>query len=80
MVVDSVISVAKRGRTQVCGRVVELFCQNIPCQPLKRFFGVKVTRLYLGKATLDSGKLDPGLVSAGSNGFERKGGSLKIRR
>ena len=35
--------------------------------------------MYLGKATLDSEKLDLGLVSAGSNGFEPKGRFLQIR-
>ena len=34
--------------------------------------------MYLGKATLVSGKLDLGLVSAGSNGFEPKGRFLQI--
>ena len=35
--------------------------------------------MYLGKATLDSVKLDLGLVSVGSNGFEPKGRFLQIR-
>ena len=35
--------------------------------------------MYLGKATLDSEKLDLGLVSAGSNSCEAKGGFLQIR-
>ena len=35
--------------------------------------------MYLGKATLHSEKLDLGLVSAGSNGFEPKGRYLQIR-
>ena len=34
--------------------------------------------MYLGKATLVSGKVDLGLVSAGSNGFEPKGRFLQI--
>ena len=34
--------------------------------------------MYLGKATLVSGKLDLGPVSAGSNGFEPKGRFLQI--
>ena len=35
--------------------------------------------MYLRKATLDSGKLDLGLISARSNGFEPKGRFLHIR-
>ena len=65
MVVDSLISAAKVCEVgdcvKVCDRVVELrFGENILCQPLTLF----------GKATLDSGKLDLGLVSAGSNDIE----------
>ena len=65
MVVDSLISAAKVCEVgdcvKVCDRVVELrFGENILCQPL----------ILFGKATLDSGKLDLGLVSAGSNDIE----------
>ena len=65
MIVDSLTSAAK-----VCDCVVELrFRQNILCQPfiLSRRC---LAQLILGKATLDSGKLDLGLVSAGSDGIE----------
>ena len=72
VVVDILISAAKvcdcvisAWCSQVCDLVVELrFRQNILWQPLILF-----RRLYLGKATLESGKLDLGLVSADSNGI-----------
>ena len=40
---------------------------------------ISVSWLHLGKATLYSGKMDLGLVSAGSNGLEPNGWFLQIR-